>query len=72
MMRRKMAQAIRSQQRAITSLLEVRELFNEFHPEWDELFTAISNNCLITIGLIKALCIKAWGYFPDKLASWLK
>jgi hypothetical protein len=71
-MRRKMAQAVNYQLKAIAVLLDVRELFNEFHPEWDELFTAICNNCMITVGFIKELAVRAWGYFPEKLDSWLR
>lgn len=71
-MRRKIAQTITYIQKAVDNLLEVRELFNEYHPEWDELFTAICNNCVMTISFIKSLCVKAWGYFPDNLDAWLK
>jgi hypothetical protein len=71
-MRRKMAQSITYLQKSIDALLEVKELFVEFHPEWDSLFIAIANSCVITIGLIKSLCEKAWGYFPDNLETWLK
>lgn len=71
-MRRKMAQAVKHQMQTISCLLDIRELFVEFHPEWDELFTACANNCMISIGFIKRICVLAWGFFPEDLASWLK
>ena len=71
-MRRKIAQSFGHQQKAIQALLEVRELFVEWHPEWSDLFTAICNNCVITMGFIKDLGVRAWGYWPESLDSWLK
>ena len=71
-MRRKMAQAFGHQQKCIECLLEVRDLFAEWHPEWSLMFNAICNNCLITTEFIQSLCIRAWGYFPETLDSWLK
>lgn len=71
-MRRKMAQAVRKQMECIACLLEVRELFVEFHPEWAELFTAGANNCMVSIGIIKKICILAWGFFPEDLKAWLR
>lgn len=71
-MRRKIAQAIGHQMKSIDCLIEVREFFDEFHPEWAELFNGIANNSLITISFIKSLAIHAWGFFPDNLNTWLK
>lgn len=71
-MRRKIAQAYGHQQKAIECLLEVRELFVEWHPEWSDLFTGIGNNCIVTMGFIQKLGIRAWGYFPESLDAWLK
>lgn len=71
-MRRKIAQAYGHQQKCIECLLDVRELFVEWHPEWSDMFTAICNNCIITMGFIKDLGIRAWGYFPESLDAWLK
>lgn len=71
-MRRKAAQAVKHQMNCIACLIELKELFVEFHPEWDELFIAICNNCSISIAMIKTLCVRAWGVFPDKLDTWLK
>lgn len=71
-MRRKMAQAFGHQQKAIQCMLEVRELFSEWHPEWSPMFTAICNNCIMTADFIQKLCIRAWGYFPKSLDAWLK
>jgi hypothetical protein len=71
-MRRKMAQAFGHQQKAIQCMLEVRELFVEWHPEWSPMFNAICNNCMMTAEFIQKLCIQAWGYFPESLDTWLK
>lgn len=71
-MRRKIAQAYGHQQKAIECLLEVREMFTEWHPEWSDYFTAICNNCVLTMTFIKALGTRAWGYFPESLDAWLK
>jgi hypothetical protein len=56
----------------VDCLLELRELFTEFHPEWDEYFTMIANGCIVTIGFVKKLAIQAWGYFPDNYENWLR
>jgi len=71
-MKRKMAQAFGHQQKSIQCLIEVRELFNEWHPEWSPLFTGMCNNCVITMSFIKSLSIRAWGYFPETLSTWLR
>jgi hypothetical protein len=71
-MRRKVAQAIGHQMKSLECMLEVGAFFFEFHPEWKPFFDAICNNCMMTIGFIKDLAIKAWGYFPDELDKWLK
>ena len=71
-MKRKMAQAFGHQQKSIQCLLEVRDLFEEWHPEWCELFTGMCNNCVITMSFIKRLSTLAWGYFPETLSTWLR
>ena len=71
-MRRKLAQAFGHHQKAIECILEVRELFVEFHPEWSDLFTGIANNSVISMNFIKSVCVQAWGYFPETLDTWLK
>jgi hypothetical protein len=72
LMRRKVAQAIGHQMKSIECMLIVSDFFAEPHPEWIPFFTAICNNCIMTIQFIKSLAIKAWGYFPDDLDKWLK
>lgn len=71
-MRRKIAQAFGHHQKCIECLLEVRDMFVEWHPEWSDLFTALCNNSVISMGFIKKLGILAWGYFPESLDAWLK
>jgi len=71
-MKRKIAQAFGHQQKSVQCLLEVRDLFAEWHPEWSPMFNAICNNCLMTGEFIEKLATRAWGYFPETLDTWLK
>lgn len=71
-MKRKIAQAFGHQQKSVQCLLEVRDLFAEWHPEWSPMFNAICNNCLMTAQFIETLGTRAWGYFPETLDTWLK
>lgn len=70
--RRKLAQAIGHQQSCVSCLLEVREFFVEYHPEWEELFVSIGNMCMMSIGFIRTVGIRAYGYFPENINTWLK
>lgn len=53
-------------------LVEISEVFGEFHTDYAQMFDLIANNCMMTIEWIKVVAIKAWGYFPDDINTWLK
>ncbi len=72
MMRRKLAQAYQHQMRTVELLVELGEIFGEFHMDYYEQFLAISQMSMTVMKFIKGIAIHAWGYFPDNIQTWLK
>jgi hypothetical protein len=71
-LRRKLAQCVTYQQKTIENLLEVAEIFGEFHDDYKEMFEVIATSCGLTLELIKRVCEHAWGYFPNDFHTWLQ
>lgn len=72
MLRRKIAQCVGHQMKTVYLLVEISEVFGEFHTDYSEMFNLIANNSMMTIEWIKTIAIKAWGYFPNDINTWLK
>jgi len=72
MMRRKLAQAYQHQMRTVELLVELGEIFGEFHMDYYEQFLAISQMSMTVMKFIKSIGIHAWGYFPEDINKWLK
>lgn len=71
-LRRKIAQALNHQMKTVELLIYIATTFGEFHADYEEIFELIANNCMLTIEWIKSIAIKAWGYIPDDINTWLK
>lgn len=71
-LRRLIAQSINHQRRSVEKLVRISEMFGEWHEDYAEMFDLIANNCMMTIEWLKSIAIRAWGYIPDDLDTWLK
>jgi len=70
-MKRKAAQSVDHLFKSGVAIFELRERFDEDHPDYAEFFdysiTAISLLC----DQLRGVYAKAWGYFPDDLSTWM-
>jgi len=72
MLRRKIAQAFQHEQRTVEIMLELGEIFGEHHKDYEEYFQAIGQCSLVVMGFIQDVAVKAWGFWPDNIETWLK